>query len=276
MSATAAAPEPAAAVPAVRARPVFTRVAVLGLLLLGTAPLLMLITAVVSGVSIAEEGGFLAIGAVIPLVAAALAWRFGAWSKVAAIVATVLAAAGMFWFAFGLAVPGSFGDFVPGVSLVLGIVLALGGSVAALVQGRRGNAAVTATPTERRIVIATGVLLAAAVVVSGALTAMAGRATADVAGTGVTMSDFAFEEGGYTARAGEPATFVVHNGDGFVHDFTIPALDVGPVQVLPGADAVVEVPAADPGTYTVYCTLHSDTAADDPAQAGMAANLVIE
>jgi plastocyanin len=275
-TATTTAPGRTPAARAPRARAVYSRVAVLGLLLLGAAPLLMLITAAVSGMSLAEDGPFFALGAAIPLATAALAWRFGAWSKILAIAATLVAAAGLFWIAFGLGVPGSFGDFVPGLSFVLGFVLALGGSVAALVQGRRGNLATSAAPTERRIVVGAVVLLAAGVVVSGVLTALAGRATADVAGTTVTMSDFAFAEGGYAAQAGEPATFVAHNSDGFVHDIAIPALDVDPVQVLPGADAVIELPAADPGTYTVYCTLHSDTAADDPEQAGMAATLVIE
>lgn len=276
MSATTAAPGPTAAVPAVRARPVHSRIAVFGLLLLGAAPLLMLVIAVVTGMSLADEGPFLALGAAIPLAAAALAWRFGAWSQVLAIVAALIAGAGLFWFAFGLAVPGSFGDFIPGLLFVLGFVLALGGSVAALVQGRRGNVSTTAAPTERRIMVGATMLLAAAVVVSGVLTVLAGRATADVSGVEVTMSDFAFTEGRYAATAGEPATFVVHNSDGFVHDFAVPGLDVDPVEVLPGADAVIELPAADPGTYTVYCTLHSDTAADDSAQAGMAATLVVE
>jgi len=275
MSATTAAPGPATAVPAARPRPVYSRIAVFGLLLLGAAPLLMLITAMASGMSLAEDGPFLALGAAIPLAAAALAWRFGTWSKILAIAAALVAAAGLFWIAFGLMVPGSFGDFVPGMSFVLGFVLALGGAIAALVQGRRGNVATTATPTERRIVVGAAVLLAAAVVVSGVFTALAGRATADVAGTAVTMSDFAFAEADYTASAGERTTFVVHNGDGFVHDFAVPDLDVGPVQVLPGADAVIDLPAAEPGTYTVYCTLHSDTATSDPGQAGMAATLLV-
>ena len=276
MSATTAAPGPAAAASAARARPLYSRVAVFGLLLLGSAPLLMLITALVSGVSLADDGPFLAIGAAIPLVAAALAWRFGTWSKIVAIVAALLVAGAMFWIAFGLFVPGSFGDFVPAMAFVLGFVLTLGGAIAALVQGRRGNISATATPTERRIVLGASLLLAAAMVVSGVLTALAGSAAADVDGTGVTMADFAFAEGNYAVPAGEQATFVVHNSDGFVHDFAVPDLEIAPVQVLPGADAVIDVPGATPGTYTIYCTLHSDTSVSDPEQAGMAATLVIE
>jgi plastocyanin len=251
-------------------------VAVFGLLLLGSAPLLMLITALVSGVSLADDGPFLATGVAIPWLAAALAWRFGAWSKIVAIVVALLVAGAMFWVAFGLFVPGSFGDFVPAMAFVLGFVLTLGGAIAALVQGRRDNVTVTATPAERRILVGAALLLAAAIVVSGVLTALAGSAAADVDGTGVTMADFTFTQGDYTVTAGEPTTFVVHNSDGFVHDFAVPDLDVAPVQVLPGADAVVDVPGAAPGTYTIYCTLHSDTSASDPEQAGMAATLVVE
>lgn len=276
MSATAAAPGPATVAPVARPRAVYSRVAVFGLLLLAAAPIMMLIVGAASGMSIAEDGPFFAVVAVVPLVAAALAWRYGTWSKIVAIVVALLAAAGMFWMAFGLAYPASFGDFVPGVALVLGFVLTLGGGIAALVQSRRRNLTSVATAGERRVVAAAAAVLAVAIVVSGVMTFLAGRAVAAAEGTPVAMADFEFAEGTYTVTADAPATLAIHNSDGFVHNLAVPELDVDAVTVLPGADAVVDLPAAPAGTYTIYCTLHSDTSADDPQEAGMAATLVVE
>lgn len=276
MSATAAAPGPATAVSVARPRAVYTLVATAGLLLLALAPILMFAVSAASGVSMGEEGGFLVIAVAIPLVAAALAWRYGTWSKVVAIVVALVAASGLFWLAFGLAYPASFGDFVPGMSFVLGFVLALGGAIAALVQGRRRNLTAVATANERRIVVGAAAILAVAMVVSGIMTFLAGRAVADADGTPVAMADFAFADGTYTVAADAPATLAVHNSDGFVHNLAVPELDVDAVTVLPGADAVVEVPAAPAGSYTIYCTLHSDTSTKDPQEAGMAATLNVE
>lgn len=276
MSTTAAAPGPATVAPVARARVAYSLVATTGLLLLGLAPILMVVISALSGVSLGGDAVGVALAIAIPLIAAVLCWRYGAWSKVVAIAVALLAVGGMFWLAFGLAYPASFGDFVTGMSFVLGVVLTLGGSIAALVQGRRRNLTSTATPAERRIIIGAVAILAVAVVASGIMTFLAGRAVASADGTPVDMADFAFAEGTYTVPAETPTTLTVHNSDGFVHNLAVPGLDVDAVTVMPGADAVVELPAAPAGTYTIYCTLHSDVEQPDPQEAGMAATLVIE
>lgn len=276
MSATAAAPGPATVAPAVRAHARYSRVAATGLVLVALAPMLMLAVALSTGMALGEEGPFLAVAAVVPLIAAALAWRFGTWSKIVAIVVALLAAGGLFWIAFGLAFPTSFGDFVPAVTFVVGVVLTLGGAGAAIVHRRRGNVAIELATGERRIMTGATAVVAVAAVVSGLLSFLAGGAAAGVSGTAVSMTDFAFGETAYTVPAGEEATLVVHNSDGFMHDIVIPDLGVAKTQVLPGADQVVTVPAAESGTYTVYCSLHSDLSNPDPAQAGMATTLVVE
>lgn len=275
MSATIV-PEPTTAAPTAPRRSRYTTITVLGLLLLGVAPLLMLVTAMVSGMSLAGEGPMLAVATAIPVVAAALAWRFGTWSRIVALVVALLAAAGLFWIAFGLGAPGSFGDFVPALAFVLGFLLTVGGAVASLVARRRRRAQGTSSTAERRLVLATLAVLAVAVVGSGLMTLLASRAVADVEGAPMTQADFVFSEGTYAATAGQPTTFVVHNSDGFVHNVAVPDLDVDAVTVRPGADAVVEIPAAEAGTYTIYCTLHSDTSNPDPEQDGMVAALVVE
>ncbi|CAN5891476.1 hypothetical protein BH23ACT10_BH23ACT10_16410 [soil metagenome] len=276
MSATTTTPGPATTASEVRPRAVYSRVAGFGLLLLAAAPLLMLIVGVVSGMSLADDGPFLAVVAVVSLLASALAWRYESWSKIVAIVVALLAAAAIFWMAFGLAFPASFGDFVPGVAFVLGFFLTLGGAIGAIVQGRRGNAAASATTGERRIIVGATAVLVVAMVASGALTLLTGNAAADASGQTATMADFAFAEGTYTVAADETATLVVHNSDGFVHDIAVPELGIDPVTVLPGSDAVVELPETPSGTYTIYCTLHSDTSTKDPQAAGMAATLVAQ
>ncbi|MBW3606731.1 MAG: cupredoxin domain-containing protein [Actinobacteria bacterium] len=230
----------------------------------------MLVVLLATGGSFGEDGVFLVVAAVLPLAAAALVWRFGLWAKVVALVMTLLAVGGLFWVALGLAFPASFGDFVPAVSFLVGFVLALGGSIAAIVRHRG-----TRRPSvERRVVGGASVLIAVAAVVSGALTLTSGGSTPATGGTAVTMSDFSFAEATYEVASGDAITLIVHNSDGVVHDIAIPELGVEKVSVLPGSDAVVEVPAPAAGTYTVYCTLHSNLDEPDPERAGMAALLV--
>lgn len=90
-------------------------------------------------------------------------------------------------------------------------------------------------------------IVALAAVVSGVLNLTGNRAVASAAGAeDVTMKDFAFAEENYELAAGETAQFVVRNADPFVHDFTIPELDVA-VDVLPGGEEPVEF-TAEPGT----------------------------
>jgi plastocyanin len=177
-----------------------------------------------------------------------------------------------------LAYPQAFSEFVPSVSFVVGFVVALGGLIAVVVQRRRGNLTSRVTLSERRVVRGATGLLALAAGVSGILTVVDAAASQGAAVTGdaaVTMTDFAFAEEEYVIAAGQPATLAVHNGDGFVHDIAIPGLDVAPQKVLPGKDAAVTIAPAEPGTYTIYCTLHSNVSETNPAAAGMAAILIV-
>lgn len=274
LSAVAVSPETPTAQ---RQQPVYTHVAAAGLALVALAPIVMLIVALVSGVSVP---GFLYVAMVVPLIAAALAWRFDWWASIVALVVTLVAVAGLFWLAFGITIPAAFGDFVPGVAFVTGVVLALGGSIAALVQHRRGNLTAGVSPRERRIISGAGALVLVAALVSAVISVVGGLGGADPAaaagGTPVTMADFQFAEGTYEITAGQDTALVVHNSDGFAHDIAIPQLGVEAQTVLPGQDSVVDLAGAEPGTYTVYCTLHSDVSETDPETAGMAATLVVQ
>lgn len=256
-------------------RPVYTRIAVLGLVLIAAAPGLMLTLGLLGGMAVGEDLPFFATLIGVPLVSAALVWRFGLWAKALGILAALGVGAMMFWAAFGLAYPGSLADFVPGVLLPLGLVLAIGGSIAAIVQGRRGRREASATPAERRLVgFALGLVAMAAVVsVVVGFTQRESFSEADADMT-ATIADFEFVEGTYEVSAGQPTTILVRNDDPFTHTFTVPDLGIDHTLVA-GAEALVEVDA-EAGTYTLYCEPHSNMNEPDPEHAGMAGTLIVQ
>jgi plastocyanin len=224
-----------------------------------------------------EEAGFVVPPALIIVILTLLAWRLDAtWVRVLGVIGTLGLAAMMFWVVFGLAHPSSFFDFVPAVTFVLGVALSLIGNVGAIARRKRRGAAPEGHGRGTgRLATAAVAIVVAAVVGSGAL-ALLTRETVDPAiasgATVVDMSGFAFAPTLIEASAG--TQLVVHNSDAFVHDFTVPDLDLV-TTVLPGSDAVVDLPET-PGTYVVYCTLHSDTS--DPApdvESNMVARLTV-
>jgi hypothetical protein len=145
----------------------YTRMATAGLALMAAVPAFMLILGAFSGMEITgEDWGFFGIMIVVPAIAAGLVWRFGTWAKVLGILVAAAGAFMMFWTVFGLAYPGSLGDFVPGVAYPLGVLMAIGGSVAAIVARRRGRVARTATPIERGLLTAAAALVVLAVLVA--------------------------------------------------------------------------------------------------------------
>lgn len=254
-----------------RRRPVYTRVQVLGLLLIGTATFAV---AVLAAVVEPEALIFFGIISVATLLAAALAWRFGTWARLLGIVVSAAAAFMLFWAVFGLSYPQSFVDFALGVAVPLGALLGVGGGIAALVRGRRESAS---TQVESRLVRGTLIVVVLALAASAVLTVL-NRTAVDPAvaagSTEVEMVAFAFEPLEIRTSASDPR-LTVKNADPFMHDIAVPALDVL-VNVTPGSTVTVDLSGAAPGTYMVYCTLHSNTSIDDPAEAGMAARLIIE
>lgn len=267
-----------AAAPATLERPraVYTHLTVFGLLLIAGMVVLIGVAGVIAGTP-AREAAMFALPVAIAAGAALATWRLRLAGKITAVVVALAAAVVMHFFAFGLAYPGAFADFVGAVMYVLGVAFALGGGIAGIVQQRRGNVQLHAGRRETKIMRAAIVVLALAVVGSG-VTSLVSRTRVDGAAaagaTGVTMQNMAFTTATYEIAAGEPAKILVHNSDAYMHDFTIPALDVKQA-LTPGSSALVEI-TAPAGSYTVYCTLHSDTSVADPAEAGMAAALVAE
>lgn len=249
---------------------------VVGLVLLALAPLTMFTVELVAGFEASELMIPLTIG-VLLLAGAWCAGRSGTWSKVLGIVLTVLTVLAGFWLAFGLSAIQSPADFVPGLLFVLGVGMSLTGGIRAI-RARNQPAVNGATASEgraRRIAV-TVVVLGAVVSVAVHLT---GRETVDAAAatgaTPVTMAAFEFATTEVTVAGGPDAALLVSNRDAFMHDLAIPDQDLA-VTVTPGSQKLLDVAGLAAGTYTFYCTLHSDTGDPDPTTAGMAGTLVVQ
>lgn len=255
-----------------RERPVYTRTAALGLAFIAVAVGMVGIAAALRA---PEDLLFFGTVALAAAAAALAAWRAGTWGRVVGIVVTLGAVMTMFWLLFGLGFPASFLDFVPAVIFLVGVVLSIGGNIAALRSGRRHHVTRTATEREGRIERGAVAVVVLAVVVSGALFLVGRESVGSAAAAGATnveMVNFEFAPAEIRVAAG--GRIVVRNVDPFVHDFVVPALEIAQT-VIPGNDALI--PVGDdvaPGTYDVYCTLHSDTTVA-PEDAGMAATMVV-
>lgn len=252
-----------------RPRAVYTRIEALGLALIALVPVVFVAAVVITGGS-TDELAFFALPFAIATIGALLVWRFGTWAKVVGVVLSLAAALTMFWAAFGLAYPSSFADFVPGLMLPLGVVLGVGGGIAAVVRRRRME--VEATAGERRLIrFSIGLLVLAALV--SATMHLVSKTTADAAGAAATatMSDFEFTPATYEVASGD--SILVHNSDAFVHTFTVPELGIDQT-VVPGSRHLIEV-TGDAGTYTVYCRPHADMDEAKAEDAGMAASLTV-
>lgn len=272
---TSSVPAPVA-VAAERARVVYTRVAALGLVFIAAIPLLFIAAGLVAGQDLGDDLVFFLGVAAVALAGAALVRKLGLAGRVAGLVASILAGGSIFWAFSGIFTPSATVDFVAAVLWPLGVLMGMGGAIAALVAGRRGHATSEATRGERRIMRTAVGLVALALVVS-VVTSFTTQTTIGAAAaqgaTAVEYASFEFGQSTYTVAAGE-VKMLVHNGDAFIHDFAVPALGVEPTLVNPGSDALVEFTAA-PGTYLMFCTLHSDTS-DTEIGRNMAATLVVE
>lgn len=256
---------------AARSRPVYSRIAVFGL-----------VTAVIAIVGFwastgfdPEEFVFIGPFMVIPAIVAGLAWRFGTWSKVlAAVIGLAMFVMNAPFLLPAMARPQVFFDFTPGSAYIIGSLLAFGGGVAAV--AKRKDVRTGATPLERRIEVSTVALVVVLALVSGVL-ALTSRSTATEAeragAVAADMKGFEYDSGTYTVAAGEETRFVVHNSDPTWHTFTIDGIvNQG---VTPGSDAVVELSGLEVGTYTIYCEPHSEVNAAGERE-GMVATLKVE
>jgi plastocyanin len=237
------------------AKPRWTRLTIIGLLMASIGPLLMFLAGALFGLDLGE-GLFFLVPGVIGLIAAYLVARFGTWAKIVGAIVGFLIAGLLFWTAFGLQAPASFFDFMPGVLVLPGGFIALIAGIGAAMAKRRGNLSDRPMGGERIWIRGVTYVVVLSAVVSGILTAT-GRSSADqsAAALSVIADDFEWDKLEYTV-AGTSAVYV-RNDDPFLHTFTVDELDID-VSLTPGDETLITIPAK-PGTYVMYCTPHSDT-----------------
>lgn len=249
----------------------WTRLAALGLVMAGLGPVLILTAILIWGLDPGEDLGFFLTAIAVAFVASFLVWRFGTWSKIVGVIAGLLLAAALFWTAFGLEHPGSFFDFMVGILVMPGALLAVGASIAALVAGRRGTRTARAEGGERRAIQVALSIVALAALVSGAFNLFARpTATAEEAELRAAFRDFKFDRSEYVVPGG--TTMFVSNDDPVYHTFTIDELGID--EAFVGASSrLIEFPNT-PGTYTVYCRPHTQDP-QDPGEDDMTAQITV-
>lgn len=228
----------------------------LGFLFIALGPLLMLLGAIAFRLDLGEGVAFLAPPIVLGGLMAYFTRRFGTWSKIVGIVIGLLALFGFWWTVFGLFSPNSFFDFVPGLLVPPGIILAIAGSIAALVAKKRGNLRTAPDGNERagiRMAAGAAVVLG---LVSGLLTLFGRSTVADPTAAEATarMKNFKFVPNEYTVAGG--SQILVRNSDPFLHTFTIDELGID-VTLTAGSEKLITIPAK-PGTYVLYCEPHGN------------------
>jgi len=252
----------------------WTRLAGLGLLMAGLAPLLMFLAGLIWGLEFEGDTAFFLIVSAVGLLGSFVVLRFGQalWGKILGIVASILVAMAMFWTAFGLAYPGSFFDFIPGLLLLPGAIMGLVGSIAAIVAASRGKGTEAPAAGERKTVRTVMAIVGVLAVISAVLTFL-GSSSVDEseADETVTLSDFEFDSESYDFAAG--TTVLVRNDDPFTHTFTVEDLDIDET-LTPGKEVLVEVPE-ESGEYILFCRPHTSDP-EDPSDDDMAAELSIQ
>lgn len=254
--------------PAGRAR--WSRLASLALILVACAPILMLAAGLAWRMDLGAEIVFFGITAALPLLGAALVQRRHTGWKVGGLVLGLLAGAGLFWTAFGLAAPNSFFDFVPGVLVLPGLLLAIVATVATIRADRRGDRTPALVGGERGAVLGMAGVVALLAAMS-AIVSVTGRETVgDTSGVAetVVLKDFEFAADSYELTGG--TTILVRNDDPFLHTFTVDRLGID-VTFGPGSEKLIDIPA-EPGEYVLYCAPHTGDK-EDPGDDDMAARL---
>lgn len=246
-----------------------TTLARFGLLMAAAGPLLMLSAAIAWGLDLSGTVVFFLLSAGVPVVAALLVRRPGTVTKIFAIVAAFLLMAAMFWTVFGFFAPASFFDFVPGVLVLPGALIAIANAVRAIGAGKRGVVVPPSEPrTARTIAFVVGALMLASAImtITGRTSVPAGTATAVT----IRQKDFDFDRPEY--RIGGGSVIRVKNADPFLHTFTVDPLGLD-LTLNPGSEATVTLPS-QAGEYILYCRPHTSNP-KSPAADDMAARLFI-
>jgi plastocyanin len=250
-------------VSAPKAKPRWTDLATLGFVLSGLGPVLLLVAVLAWGLETEGETAFFGIIIAFAALGALLSRVRHRSAKIASIVVAALMFLSLWWTIFGLfAGPASFFDFMSGVLVMPGALMAMIASISSFVAARRGNVGTHAVRGERRAVRTAIVVVATAAVLSGILTVTSRSSVEDAsaAAATVTMKDFEFDPKEVSVAGG--SAVLVKNDDPFLHTFTIDQLGVDETLTL-GSAKLVTVPAK-PGVYILYCKPHTE----DPEKPG--------
>ena len=232
--------------------PLYTRIAVLGLLLFALGIVLHMVLSFIQGAT--DDLAFFAVFVVSALVVAGLAWRLGTWAlAVAAAFALInLGVHGQFLL-YPLRHPSSAFDF----SLSLLVAAAV-----AFAQQRRGIAPTTVSTAERSVLGVAAAVLVGLFLLSGVL-ALTGRTTVSMEARAraieVDMRKIRFEPDRVEIESGNSVKLVVKNSDFTLHTFTLEALGIDR-EILPRSEIVIEIPPTAAGTYRLTCEVpgHED------------------
>ena len=249
----------------------WSRLAGLGLIMAGIAPLLMLAAGLLWGLEFEGDAAFFIVTGLLGIVSGILVSRFGLWSKVVGIIASILLLGALFWTVFGLMAPQSFFDVVPGLLLIPGALIGLICSIAAIRAHRRNDVPATADRGEARGLRLFPTIVIVLAVISAALTFFLKETVEGEGDAQVTLSDFEFDKASYSFAPG--TEIVVTNDDPFMHTFTIEELDIDET-LNPGSQVKVTIPE-ESGDYTVFCRPHTMDP-KDPQDDDMAADLSVE
>lgn len=253
-------------------RPRWTDLATLGFALAGLGPLILLIAIVAWSLDTEGEATFFLVIIGIAVIGALLVRLRQGWTRIVAIVLAIMMFLGLWWTVFGLfAGPSSFFDFMSGLLVMPGALLAAIGSVASFIARRHGNTGAKPVGGERTAIRTAITVVALGALLSGILTVTSRSSVGDASAAEetVTMKDFEFSPTEISVAGGRKV--LVRNDDPFLHTFTIDALGIDETLTI-GSEKLITIPAK-PETYVLYCKPHVEDPDDPEPGSDMVATL---
>ena len=235
-----------------KTRPIYTLVAITGLLLYALTLFVFSIPSVIHG-DLTTLSVFVII-MVVSLFFAGLIWRLENWTLALATLwglLELLLGGGL--LGISLRFPNSFFDFVIPVLLTVGGLLTVVGATVAFVQLRRGTLRSVTTRGERRAFRAIAIITAALVILSGSLhiAGITNASAEDKAGAIlVELNNDYLVPNRLEIPVGETTRIVVENNDFFAHTFEIEELGIKQT-ILPFSELLIEFRPTNTGDFTI-------------------------
>ena len=234
--------------------PVYTRLTVVGLLVLVVPAALALIANIIDSFNNAIPINVVAI--IVPPVVAGVVWRYQKWALVAAVVVALLSLVVNGSVAqYGRNTPSAFFDFVPTVFMLVGFIMVIFGAVGSFLQRKQDDPRTSVTSTEWGTLGVVSVVVLVLSIWSGVATITGGSTVAaedKIGATDLLMKQVKFLPDRLEIAAESPARMVIDNDDLIIHTFTIEDLDIEHV-LGPKDEILVRLPALSPGEYAYTC-----------------------